>query len=47
MGLGCRLVLENQVVVEVSKGEWEGVLGEILERKGYGKETEIEKVVFG
>ncbi len=47
MGLGCRLVLKNQVVVEVSKEEWEEVLGEILERKGYGKETEIEKVVFG
>lgn len=43
---GCQVILKGQETVELSREEWEGALIEILERKGYGKETEIERVEF-
>ncbi|MCI8585433.1 MAG: Fur family transcriptional regulator [Lachnospiraceae bacterium] len=43
---GCRVVLKNQAVVEFGPEEWQSILSDALEKKGYVGEQEIEKVIL-
>ena len=43
---GCKVVLKNQAVVEFDPKEWQEILSEALQKKGYVGEQEIEKVIL-
>lgn len=45
-GNGCRVVLKNQAVVEFAPEEWQRILSDALQKKGYDGEPEIEKVIL-
>lgn len=42
---GCRVVLKNQTVVEFDPNEWNDILTEALQKKGY-EGLEIERVIL-
>lgn len=43
---GCRMILKDQKVVELDDNEWQTVLNEALARKGYSKDTKIDRVML-
>lgn len=43
---GCRVVLKNQTVVEFDQCEWQNLLEEALQKKGYTEAPEIERVIL-
>lgn len=43
---GCRMILKDQKVVELDDNEWQMVLNEALARKGYSKDTKIDRVML-
>lgn len=45
-GKGCRIVLEDQAVVELDQEEWKGLLAEALRRKGYAGDQGIDRVIL-
>ena len=42
---GCRLVLKNQVV-DLDPKEWQEILVEVLKKKGYTGNPEIQQVIL-
>lgn len=42
----CRMILKDQNVVELDDDEWQSVLNEALVKKGYSKDTEIDRVML-